>query len=197
MASQITGVSIVYSTVCLGIHQRKCQSSASLAFVREIHRWSVNSPYKRPVTRKMFPFDVVIMKWYRIMLQRQSQLLHHEKSPAVVWQSFAWSVVGCFLKFNNWRTDQAPGSRSSIYSNLGTPCSSNNSYVNYLTYLKFGTKIVMLSNKIQLKSEHWINGMKRGFHPRQILGKILHTEKNHMFKGLFNQWFRHFIEKET
>ena len=25
-----------------------------------IHRWLVNSPYKRPVTRKMFPFDDVI-----------------------------------------------------------------------------------------------------------------------------------------
>ena len=27
-----------------------------------IHRWSVNSPHKGPVTRKMFPFDDVIMK---------------------------------------------------------------------------------------------------------------------------------------
>ena len=37
------------------------QSSASLAFVRGIHRWPVNSPHKLPVTRKMFPFDDVIM----------------------------------------------------------------------------------------------------------------------------------------
>ena len=35
--------------------------SASLAFVREIHRWPVNSPHKVPVTRKMFPFDDVII----------------------------------------------------------------------------------------------------------------------------------------
>ena len=41
--------------------QRKYQSSASLAFVRGIHWWPVNSPHKRPVTRKMFPFDDVIM----------------------------------------------------------------------------------------------------------------------------------------
>ena len=33
----------------------------SLAFVRGIHRWPVNSPYKGLVTRKMFPFDNVIM----------------------------------------------------------------------------------------------------------------------------------------
>ena len=29
--------------------------------VRGIHRWPVNSPHKGPVTRKMFPFDDVIM----------------------------------------------------------------------------------------------------------------------------------------
>ena len=40
---------------------RKHQSSASLAFVRGIHRGPVNSPHKWPVTRKMFPFDDVIM----------------------------------------------------------------------------------------------------------------------------------------
>ena len=57
IASQITGVSIVYSNVCSDVDQRKHQSSASLAFVRRIHRWPVNSPHKRPVKRKMFPFD--------------------------------------------------------------------------------------------------------------------------------------------
>ena len=61
MVSQITGASIVYSTVCSGADQRKHQSSASLAFVRGIHRWPVNSSHKGPVTRKMFPFDDVIM----------------------------------------------------------------------------------------------------------------------------------------
>ena len=38
MPSQITSVSIVYSTVCSGTDQRKHQSSVSLAFVRGIHR---------------------------------------------------------------------------------------------------------------------------------------------------------------
>ena len=44
-----------------GADQIKHQSSASLAFVRGIHRWPVNSPHKGPVMRKMFPFDDVIM----------------------------------------------------------------------------------------------------------------------------------------
>ena len=61
IASQITGLTIVYSTVYLGADQRKHHISASLAFVRGIHRSSVNSPHKWPVTRKMFPFDDVIM----------------------------------------------------------------------------------------------------------------------------------------
>ena len=61
MASEITSVSIVYSNICWGTDQRKHQSTASLAFVRRIHRWPVNSPHNRPVTRKMAPFDDVIM----------------------------------------------------------------------------------------------------------------------------------------
>ena len=52
MASQITRLTIVYSIVCSVADQRKYQSSASLAFVRGIYR---------PITRKMFPFDEVIM----------------------------------------------------------------------------------------------------------------------------------------
>ena len=62
MASQITTFTIVYSTFHSCAYQRKHQSFASLAFVRGIHRWPVNSPHKWPVTRKMFPFDDVIMK---------------------------------------------------------------------------------------------------------------------------------------
>ena len=50
MASQITSVSIVYWIVCSGTDHRKHHSSASLAFVRGIHR----SPHKGSVTRKMF-----------------------------------------------------------------------------------------------------------------------------------------------
>ena len=61
IASQITSLTIVYSTVYSDAHQIKHQSSASLAFVRGIHRGPVNSPHKWPVTRKMFPFDDVIM----------------------------------------------------------------------------------------------------------------------------------------
>ena len=50
LASQITSLTVVYSIVYSGVNQRKHQSSASLAFVREIHRGPVNFPHKWPVT---------------------------------------------------------------------------------------------------------------------------------------------------
>ena len=61
MASQITSLTIVYSTVYSGADQRKHRSSALMAFVRGIHRWPVNSPHKWPVTQEMIPFDDVII----------------------------------------------------------------------------------------------------------------------------------------
>ena len=46
LASQITSLPVVCSIVYSGVNQRKHQSSASLAFVREIHRGPVNFPHK-------------------------------------------------------------------------------------------------------------------------------------------------------
>ena len=74
ITSQITSVTIVYSNVYSDADQRKHQGSASLVFVRGIHRGPVNSPHKGPVTRKMFPFNDVIMNIHA--------LLH----PIVVWK---------------------------------------------------------------------------------------------------------------
>ena len=61
MVSQITSLTIVYSTVYSDADQRKHESSASLAFVRRIHRGPMNSSHKWSVTRKMFPFNDFIM----------------------------------------------------------------------------------------------------------------------------------------
>ena len=60
MAYQTTGVSIVNLTVCSGVDQRKYQSSASLAFVRGIHRSPVYARHEGPVTWNMIPLDDVI-----------------------------------------------------------------------------------------------------------------------------------------
>ena len=62
IASQIASRTFVYSNVYSDADQSKHQSSASLAFVRGIHRGPGKSPHKWPVTRKIFPFDDVIMR---------------------------------------------------------------------------------------------------------------------------------------
>ena len=61
IASQITSIPIVCSSVGSGADQRTNQRSASLAFVRGIHRSPVNFPLQSTATRKMFPFDDIIM----------------------------------------------------------------------------------------------------------------------------------------
>ena len=70
MTSQITSLNIFCSTAYSGADQRKHQRSTLLVFVWIIHRWPIHSPYKCPITRKMLPFDDVIMA------QNQSFFLH-------------------------------------------------------------------------------------------------------------------------
>ena len=84
VASQITSLAIVYLTVYSDADQRKHQSSASLAFVRGIHRGPVNSPHKWPVTRKMFPFDDVIMGWNYSSLPWLPRLYN--------WNRWSWAM---------------------------------------------------------------------------------------------------------
>ena len=119
-ASQIPSLMIIYSTIYSGADHRKHQSSKSLAFVRGIHRWPVNAPHKRPVTRRLFPFDDVIMihcarislyysyyacHWkqnsqrsdkYRLLSKLQTIIKHTEhnkcKQPTMIWT----------LNTNNW-----------------------------------------------------------------------------------------------
>ena len=64
------------------------QSSASLDFVRGIHRWPVNSPHKGAVTRKMLPFDNVIMLYHKTP--------NHKR---VCWVPFAVVILSAIIYF--------------------------------------------------------------------------------------------------
>ena len=73
MASQISSLTIVYSTVhSSGADQRKHQSSVSQVFVRGIHPWPMNQPVtsefpaQRASNAENFPFDDVIMNTFRL-----------------------------------------------------------------------------------------------------------------------------------
>ena len=85
VASEITSLTIVYSTVWSDADQRKHQSSALLAFVRGIHRGPVNSPHKWPVTRKMFPFDDVIMVEVNMTQYHVSNCLGPDRCETIIW----------------------------------------------------------------------------------------------------------------
>ena len=92
MASQITSLAIVYSTVFSGADQNKHQSSASLAFVRGIHRWPMNSPHKWPVTRKIFPFDDVIMYTKLLHCPKWRNDIYGTSTPKVRGSAFVVTV---------------------------------------------------------------------------------------------------------
>ena len=65
IASQITSLTIVYSTVYSGADQSKHQSSASLAFVWGIHRGPVNSPGTGEFPAQMASNAENVSIWWR------------------------------------------------------------------------------------------------------------------------------------
>ena len=89
MASQITSLLIVYSTAYSAADERKYQSSALLAYEQRIH-WS---PHKRPVARKMYPFDDVIMLTAH-QVQVQDLVV---QSPLITWSNIRRYCI--------WRND--------------------------------------------------------------------------------------------
>ena len=115
MATQITSLTIVYSTVYSGPDQRKHQSSASLAFVRGIHRGPVNSPHKWPVTRKMFPFEDVIMvagplchRWISLINASDTELwcficaAPAQMVEQIIETSVIWDIIAPIMTSLEW-----------------------------------------------------------------------------------------------
>ena len=84
VASQITGVTTVYRTVCSGEDHRKHQSSASLAFVMGIHRWPVNSPHKGSDAEN-------ISIWWRHLYHWPCGLQHKSMLTIDVWDAYAFT----------------------------------------------------------------------------------------------------------
>ena len=100
MASQITSLTIAYPTVRSVADQRKHQSSTSLVFVRGIHRSPVNSPRKSSVTRKMCPFDDVIMLKEKTWIMRTMDVFF----PL----STIFGITNGAIRLNNYRSVTSP-----------------------------------------------------------------------------------------
>ena len=106
MSSQITSLTIIYSTVYSDGDQRKYP--ASLAFVWGIHRWPVNSPHKWPVTRKYFL--LMTSSCVKILTGRGSSRLCRDfrwytpsfqtRDRACCCRNWWWHLHGCV---SNWR----------------------------------------------------------------------------------------------
>ena len=106
IASQMASLTIVYSIVYSGTGQRKHQSSASLAFVQGIHRGPVNSPHKGPVTRKMFPFDDVIMN--SVLFKRNGNQ-HLIQCANLGWLCLQWPLLLTWFNISAWISNYMPG----------------------------------------------------------------------------------------
>ena len=95
IASQITSLTIVYSTVYSGADQRKHQSSASLAFVRGIHRvrWIPRVPGEFPAQMASNTENVPI--WWR-----HHENMNSENTPHTLpsWASYKATFLSSFGK---------------------------------------------------------------------------------------------------
>ena len=118
MASQITSLTIVYSTVYTGADQGKHQSSVSLAFVWGIHWWPVNSPHKGQWHRKCFHlmtsswekygnlFISTNNRFYRLTLIYVVSL--PIPSPHRIWSNYKSNVKFPMLKAFSWPSNFYP-----------------------------------------------------------------------------------------
>ena len=104
LASQITSLTIAYSTVYSSADQRKHQTPRP---------WPVNSPHKWPVTWKMFPFDGVIMRSqkHRGVHGHDSNCLFAQRNKCFRHNNFqAWSedkhiALATFRINDRWNED--------------------------------------------------------------------------------------------
>ena len=112
---QCDGVSTYWRLYCSlnrffsGAYQRNHQSSASLAFVRGIYTWPAGSPHKRPVTRKIFPFDDVIMKHFS---RCYAYICTGNARSQDISNNFIGLVCPKYFNLNTRRVEQTEGENS-------------------------------------------------------------------------------------
>ena len=104
MTSQITCVSNVYSTVCSGSDQRKLHNSASLASVKIIHQWKMNSLQKGPVNAVKIRVWKMLKVWWYVFICNVAALIDEAQ---VTLSSYFWRILvnHCDLATTNFSTN--------------------------------------------------------------------------------------------
>ena len=102
IASQITSLTMVFSTAYSDADQRKPQSFASLAFLRGVPRGLVNSAHKWPVTQKCS--HLMTSSWTALVAR-------------VTWREYTIILVASVHKTNGQHMDKHVKSHTVFYSN--------------------------------------------------------------------------------
>ena len=125
------------------------QSFASLAFVRIIHRWPVNSPYKGPVTRKMFPFDDVIMDLCFTQCNRKITPQYLNVAKQSMWSRWFTKYYEIFYNHIS--------ELNSIYENNWGSISIRNSFQSYTSVVITNPCLERRINKTIDKVRAWMH----------------------------------------
>ena len=97
---QITGVSIACSKICWGADQIKHQSSASLTFVKGIHRWPHGIPWHcgSAVVEKLYVRAICVWHWKclhvdEILITGGTGTFQNEKFQCSQWWKFCQKLA--------------------------------------------------------------------------------------------------------
>ena len=102
MASQITRLTIVYSTIYSGVDHRKHQNSESLTFVRGIHWWPVNSPHKGLLTQKIF--HLLTSSCHRVVLL--ATCMRKDFQTRRTWSLWKLAYITCTCTHFFWQNQR-------------------------------------------------------------------------------------------
>ena len=160
MASQITSLTTVYSTVYSGADQRKHQSSVSLAFVRIVHRWipRTNGQYRWKCFHLMTSSWSIAVPEFIVMTKLTSS---HVRSPLPKKIYLLFQVIAWWCQVKCWRSSMAP--QSVAGTKELTQSSRDNTFLQYLHVVICTPLNVLLFNlsftiEISINSSQNING---------------------------------------
>ena len=138
-ASQITGVSIVCSTVCSGANQRKHQSSASLASVRET---TGGFPSQMARNAERVSTDKVIITWHQHHRSgKDTCVVTNTLESCLVYEQWTFFFRNDSFQYNQWRKFRYYGDISVSVQFLHLY-----SYIDFCGFL-FTTEIIIQNKK--------------------------------------------------